>query len=706
MNAPKTNRIFLRIMIVVVLLILSLGQALGGVQESPQTPIPGSPDPIEIRSGWQYRWGDSPMDDSGLLSWIAEPSTSSGWEDIRSLSETPQKNRDNFLWYRVRLPEGNWEHPTLFLPAILNSFEIYLEDALIYTFGDLNPSVGNKFSIVASHMVPLNLPYQNKMLSLRIYSSNSNFIGIVDVNNAVSIGNHGDLIGIRIRRNIDSVILGSLFIFIGLFSVFVFIRRFQQKAFFSLSFGAFSVFIGLFYVFLNPISAYLIDSPNVRYYLGLVAYFLFPVCLYIFLENVIGTGKAIRRIWQLHLAWALVAIILDLLNVFPLHITQFYYNMFFIATILIMFYIGFRAALSGNLEARIFVAAFLLFGLFGLYDLLAGLRMIPHWHWLSQWGTLLFIVSLGYIVERRFSENHRQLEIYSGELEAKSKELKQYSHTLERKVKERTKDLDQKNRELLNTLAELKETQHQLVMREKMASLGNLVAGVAHEVNNPIGAVNSAADVSARCIGRIKAAVEKDDTAKNVKSDSNFQKAFRLLIDNNRVIVNASKRIANIVKSLRNFARLDEAELQKADIHEGLDSTLTLVHHELKNKVEVIKEYGDVPPINCYPNQLNQVFMNLFVNAAHAIEEKGMIKIKTFAADQRVTIEISDTGKGIPKEAINEIFNPGFTTKGVGVGTGLGLSISYNIIRNHTGTIKVESAVGEGTTFTIKLPIT
>jgi len=156
---------------------------------------------------------------------------------------------------------------------------------------------------------------------------------------------------------------------------------------------------------------------------------------------------------------------------------------------------------------------------------------------------------------------------------------------------------------------------------------------------------------------------------------------------------------------LKNFARLDEAEFQKADIHDGIDSTLTLVQHELKNKIEVVKEYGNIPRIFCYPNQLNQMFMNLFVNAAKAIEDNGTIKIETFADDTNVYVKISDTGKGIPPENLAKLFDPGFTTKSSRVGMDLGLSISYNIIQKHKGDITVESELGKGTEFTIILPI-
>jgi len=171
---------------------------------------------------------------------------------------------------------------------------------------------------------------------------------------------------------------------------------------------------------------------------------------------------------------------------------------------------------------------------------------------------------------------------------------------------------------------------------------------------------------------------------------------------NNRI---ACDRIINIIRSLKNFARLDEAERKRVNIHEGLDSSLILVHHQLKNRIEIVKDYGVLPEIECFPNQLNQVFMNLLVNAAQAIPGRGTLTIKTLHLGNEIQVKISDTGVGIPRENMRKIFDPGFTTKGVGVGTGLGLSICYKIIQDHRGRIAVESEVGRGTTFTITLPV-
>ncbi|MCH7690780.1 MAG: PAS domain S-box protein [candidate division Zixibacteria bacterium] len=261
-------------------------------------------------------------------------------------------------------------------------------------------------------------------------------------------------------------------------------------------------------------------------------------------------------------------------------------------------------------------------------------------------------------------------------------------------------------RDLVNSLEktnrELKEMQAQLIQSEKMASLGLLVAGIAHEINTPIGAVNSMHDTSVRAIQKLKDLVAELnlDEAGQIRA----AKVFEAIDSSNKVIKSGTERVGGIVRRLRSFARLDEAELKTVDIHEGLEDTLTLINHQIKNRIEVIKNYGQLPKISCYPGKLNQVFLNLLNNAHQAIAGKGTINITTSSDESNVYIEIKDTGSGIPKENLSQIFDPGFTTKGVGVGTGLGLSICYQIITDHKGEIKVESREGKGTTFTIVLP--
>ena len=249
---------------------------------------------------------------------------------------------------------------------------------------------------------------------------------------------------------------------------------------------------------------------------------------------------------------------------------------------------------------------------------------------------------------------------------------------------------------------ELKDTQAQLAQAEKMASLGLLVAGIAHEINTPVGAISSMNDSLQRGLNKLKDEVA--GATFNEAEKKRFGNLFKIVEEATQVINSGAARVSTIVKRLRSFARLDEAELKTVNIHEGLEDTLTLVHHELKHDIEVVKDYGKIDSISCFPGQLNQVFLNLIINARQAIKGKGKITIATHSQNNKIFIKISDTGAGIAKENLGRVFDPGFTTKGVGVGTGLGLSICYQIIKSHRGEISVTSELGHGTTFTIMLP--
>jgi len=236
----------------------------------------------------------------------------------------------------------------------------------------------------------------------------------------------------------------------------------------------------------------------------------------------------------------------------------------------------------------------------------------------------------------------------------------------------------------------------QSIQADKMAALGLLVAGVAHEINTPMGAIHSNNDNMRRAVAKIRKLLGPQE--------QEVERLFDIVDEVCRNNEAATERIMKIVHSLKNFARLDEAERKEVDIHEGIESTLTLVQHQLKNRIRVEKQFADLPEIQCHPIQLNQVFMNILVNAAHAIPDQGTITIKTLKEGGNVKVVIGDTGVGIPQEHLSKIFDPGFTTKGVGLGTGLGLSICYKIVQDHNGKIEVESS-SAGTIFTITLPI-
>jgi signal transduction histidine kinase len=282
--------------------------------------------------------------------------------------------------------------------------------------------------------------------------------------------------------------------------------------------------------------------------------------------------------------------------------------------------------------------------------------------------------------------------------------------------------LETQHVDLENAYNELKMVQSQVLQQEKMASIGQLAAGVAHEINNPMGFIISNLNTLKRYLERVSeymtvqtAAVQRcsekcgnsnilaeiAETRKALKIDYITEDLDNLIKES----LEGADRVKKIVQDLKNFSRVDESEFKAADINSGLESTINIVWNELKYKTTLVKEYGDIPLTVCNPGQLNQVFMNLLVNAAHAIEKQGEIRVRTWFERGLINITISDSGTGISEENQKRIFEPFFTTKEVGKGTGLGLSIAYDIIKKHNGMIKVDSEVGKGTTFKISIPV-
>lgn len=257
----------------------------------------------------------------------------------------------------------------------------------------------------------------------------------------------------------------------------------------------------------------------------------------------------------------------------------------------------------------------------------------------------------------------------------------------------------------------LEKAEAALFQSEKMASLGNLVAGVAHEINTPVGSIHANSDLMVRALKKLRKILDNvpepvgpvGQEGQDVRGE--LTRILDALENVGRVNQSACQRIVSIVRSLKSFSRLEEPECRKASIHEEIDSALTLVHHELKTRIEVERDYGELPDVECFPGPLNQVFMNLLVNASQAIEGKGRIRITTRAEGDHVRIAFTDSGSGIRPENLDKVFESGFTTKVVVDGTGLGLAICNKIIHAHHGDIKVESELGEGATFTITLPV-
>jgi two-component system, NtrC family, sensor kinase len=272
--------------------------------------------------------------------------------------------------------------------------------------------------------------------------------------------------------------------------------------------------------------------------------------------------------------------------------------------------------------------------------------------------------------------------------------------------------------ELEKAYSDLKTTQAKVVQQEKMASIGQLAAGVAHEINNPMGFISSNLTTLVKYVERFNEFIQAQSEMIEMYTDAagievlrNKRKALKLdyIMEDCKALIKESldgaERVRTIVQNLKSFSRVDDAECKRADINECITSTINIVWNELKYKTTLVKELGDLPLTMCYPQQLNQVFMNLLINAGQAIEKQGEIRVKTWYDGSAVYASVSDTGCGMPASVVERIFEPFFTTKEVGKGTGLGLSITYDIVKTHNGEITVDSEQGKGTTFTVRLPL-
>ena len=321
--------------------------------------------------------------------------------------------------------------------------------------------------------------------------------------------------------------------------------------------------------------------------------------------------------------------------------------------------------------------------------------------------------------QQHAAEQKRRLQ----EAERERERAEEARKTLEREL-ERAAERQRLSEELKAANQKLEEGQTQLVQAEKMAALGNLVAGIAHEINTPLGAINSMHDTLKRGMKKLAEEVapqlpgDEDDHSQRIRlatkgtkgtkdqdEDDHSQRIRASLqeIDQaNRVMTASTARVRELVASLRNFARLDEAEWKQVDIHEGIESTLALVRHKLEGHIELVRDYGRLPQVKCFPGRINQIFLTLLVNAAQAIEGTGRIAIQTRTADGEVSVAISDTGKGIAQAMLPKIFDLEFTSDGTGA---VGLPMCRQIAEEHNGRVLAESEVGKGTTFTFVLPV-
>ncbi|MGO4292951.1 sensor histidine kinase [Chitinophaga sp. RAB17] len=430
-----------------------------------------------------------------------------------------------------------------------------------------------------------------------------------------------------------------------------------------------------------------------------------------------------------------VVIVLYLICFIPTFLDKYNYAQIlvqmsaFLAAIM-AFIVAYRISLKGVNAARFFLLAWSIFLISIFVFVLRNFNMLPYnnfTYYALQIGSAVEVLLLSFALAHKINVFKAEKEASQQMALAISQEnerlVREQNIILESKVKDRTEDLQTTNLELNNALTNLKDTQTRLVEKEKMASLGQLTAGIAHEINNPINFVTSNIKPLKLDIADLKELLNRYDqlpTSTDVPKSLADIELFKKEIDIDYIheeisslikgIEDGAARTAEIVKGLRTFSRLDESEVKSIDIHEGLDSTLVLLRNGIPPYVNIVKEYGSLPKIECYAGKINQVFMNIFSNALNAIKTKKehhneFISIKTELEGTFIVITIKDTGIGMSESVREKIFDPFFTTKDVGEGTGLGLSIVFSIIEKHKGKIIVNSAPDKGAEFIIYLPL-
>lgn len=396
-------------------------------------------------------------------------------------------------------------------------------------------------------------------------------------------------------------------------------------------------------------------------------------------------------------------------------------------------YVAYVINRRGYRPARYILIAWSLFLASVIIFVLRNFNILPYNNFtlnVLEIGSALEVTLLSFALADKINIYKKEKEISQAEALRVSREneriIREQNAFLEEKVKQRTEELKHANDNLTTTLKNLRDAQSQLVEAEKMASLGQLTAGIAHEINNPINFVKSNIRPLQLDINDLQEVIRKyegigtgnnNDLHAQIREVEEFKNEINFSFINEEIqslikgIEDGAVRTAEIVKELRTFSRLDESELKQVDVHEGIDSTLVLLRNSMPRNIRIDRHFGAIPQIECFPGKLNQVFMNLLNNAIYAIREKNstgeeLITISTRREDKdNISISIADTGSGITPEVKDRIFEPFFTTKDVGEGTGLGLSIVFSIIEKHNGRITVHSEVQKGTEFILTLPI-
>lgn len=528
------------------------------------------------------------------------------------------------------------------------------------------------------------------------------------------------------------IALGGVLI-LALYHLFLFIvTRDRSYLFYVLFVAMISIFgLGLVPQFAESLFGEMVPTRGLPTFLGLASL----ICNISFFRSIFDIKHKFPKWDRIFVYIILLGVVSLLLNYFGLNLISTFINIpiALVASVL-MAWLNFRLLKDGTLSPYFFFAGYVIFSLSTMILVAMLLGLVPSiFLGLTFSGQLQLLFSIAFVLLATALGsriNQMKKNIISAELakerilreqEASKRQiLKSQNKVLEDTVAERIKELQEQSTALETSIDHLKATQVRLVESEKMASLGQLTAGVAHEINNPINFVANGvsnlkqnyADLNTVLHGYLSLAPD-DVTADSFRSaiekgeELDIQYAIEEVETLFKSINNGVNRMTKIAKGLSSFSSDETGAMEKSDINQNLESTIEILKNNLKDRIEITKNFGELPPVYCQEGKINQVFLNIINNAGQAIEGQGNITINTEyqKTEERVLIEVIDNGTGMTEEVRKKIFDPFFTTKEVGVGTGLGLSITYGIIEEHKGQIEVESEVGRGSKFSIYLPV-